>query len=191
MDLSFLTDGSLPLQWIVVCAGSLVAAATDLASRRIPNLLTAPLFVAGVVWSGFDAGLGGVGTSLAAAVLLALPFIVLFLMAGGGAGDAKLMGAIGAWLGLSQGLITLAAVCLCGGVLAVIYALFKKRFVETFKNVGSIVRSMSMFAATRGQAGSEGFVVADDDTKVVKIPYGVAIFAGVVISAVGVFSCSA
>ena len=33
------------------------------------------------------------------ALLLGIPFVILFLIAGGGAGDAKMMAAIGAWVG--------------------------------------------------------------------------------------------
>src|SRR5438094_3710309 len=70
----------------------------DWRSRRIPNWLTVPALLLGValntiVWRlpGTRAGLQGAGLALA----LLLPFVVL---RGLGAGDWKLMGALGAFL---------------------------------------------------------------------------------------------
>jgi prepilin signal peptidase PulO-like enzyme (type II secretory pathway) len=85
-------------QWGVVFGTSLAAAIFDLRSKRIPNALTIPLLVAGLVWATWIGGLSGLGNAAAACFLLALPYVFLFLFAKGGAGDAKLMGAIGAWL---------------------------------------------------------------------------------------------
>lgn len=104
-------QGLQPVPWAVVVAASLVAAMTDIASRRIPNILTGPLLLGGVVWAAWTAGPSGLADSISACVLLALPYVLLFLFAGGGAGDAKLMGAVGAWLGMVNGLIVLSCVC--------------------------------------------------------------------------------
>lgn len=114
-------DGSL-LKWVIVIAACVVAAITDLQSRRIPNLLTIPLFLTGLV-AGFAWNGGwGVLESLLAAALLMTPYLLLFLFAGGGAGDAKLMAGIGAWLGLVNGMAALLAVALTGVLLAIWWA---------------------------------------------------------------------
>ena len=55
--------------------------------------------------------------------MLALPFVVLFVLASGGAGDAKMMGAIGTWLGVKGGAIALIAVLLAGAFCGMGYAL--------------------------------------------------------------------
>ena len=123
------------LQWGVVISVSLVAAIWDLRTRRIPNLLTVPVLAAGLVWAGFTGGLSGLAESVAACLLLALPFVLLFLFVGGGAGDAKLMGAIGVWLGLSQGVTALFCVAAAGIILAVSKAIMTKRFKAVVTNV--------------------------------------------------------
>ena len=87
------------LPWIVVLAATGIAAITDGLTSRIPNVLTLPLWVAGLVYGALSAGLWGGAESLVASLLLALPYILLFVYAGGGGGDAKIMGALGAWLG--------------------------------------------------------------------------------------------
>jgi prepilin peptidase CpaA len=103
----------LSLQLIVfllaVGGFTLAAAYTDTRSRRIPNKLTLPMFVLGLVfqigfngWSG-DGTLAGAGLQSALLAFL-MGFGTLFLLwmiGGGGGGDVKLMGALSVWLGFS------------------------------------------------------------------------------------------
>ena len=56
---------------------------------------------------------------------------MLFVFAGGGAGDAKMMGALGAWLGLANGVVALVAVALSGAVIGLGYALIKGKAATT------------------------------------------------------------
>ncbi len=98
-------------QWIlisVVVGFTAIAALCDLRTKRLPNWLTVPAFLAGltfhVVHGAVDQGLGGAWDGLLFAMggfatgLGAL--LVLWLVGGGGGGDVKLMGALGAWLGI-------------------------------------------------------------------------------------------
>jgi Flp pilus assembly protein protease CpaA len=107
------------MKWVVVIAACAFAAITDLRSRRIPNVLTVPLFLSGIVAALVFGGGWGLLESLIAATLLMTPYLLLFLFAGGGGGDAKLMGGVGAWLGLISGMAALLGVALAGVVLAV------------------------------------------------------------------------
>jgi len=102
------------IQWGAVISASLAAAVIDVKYRRIPNLLCGLLFLTGLLWSLGNNGVKGLAEALAAAVILSLPFIVLFIFAGGGAGDAKLTGAIGAWLSIKESVVTLACICIVG-----------------------------------------------------------------------------
>ena len=93
--LSVIHENATVIQWGIVIGASLIAAITDLHRRRIPNALTVPLLLFGLIKSTCLAGGSGLLESAGACFLLALPFVLLFIFAGGGAGDAKLMGAIG------------------------------------------------------------------------------------------------
>ena len=178
--LSNITDETMAVfQWGVVIGASLLAAVGDLKERRIPNALTFPVFVVGLIWATWFGGISGLAEAAGACALLALPYIILFLFFGGGAGDAKLMGAIGAWLGLRYGLTVLACVAIAGGVFAIAKAIARKRlrFVLTSVYISFFGFVLSLFTHRKMQ-------LADEQTEIrqsgeLDIPYGVAIFAGV------------
>jgi prepilin peptidase CpaA len=89
---------------------TLLAGAWDLVSHRIPNWITVTGLVAALVFHvargpvpGFWPEPGGISGLLAALGGFAFGFIVmlvLWLIRGCGGGDVKLMGALGAWIGL-------------------------------------------------------------------------------------------
>lgn len=87
------------LGWCGAIVLTVVALVWDLRTRRIPNAVTvtalcAALLFHGVTggWAGLGAALGGFGAGFGL-------LLVLWLVGGGGGGDVKLMGALGAWLG--------------------------------------------------------------------------------------------
>lgn len=91
------------LQHFVFVAGvvllTTVAAYTDIRKRRIPNWLTLPFFALGWVYQGWWHGWAGLGDGLAGFALGFGTYFVLWMVAGGGGGDVKLMGAISVWFG--------------------------------------------------------------------------------------------
>lgn len=155
-------EGSEIVQWGVVLGASCAAGLIDLRTRRIPNLLTIPVLLGGYAVATTTAGLAGLADAALASVLLSAPYVLLFLFAGGGAGDVKLMAALGAWLGLVNGAITLFFVALAGAALASIVLV-------------ACARSQRMASLDRPSPRR--------DLKSVKIPYGVAVWAGVWIAA--------
>lgn len=111
----------LPLA--VVALATLVASATDLWKFKVPNLLTLPLLLAGLGVSTALGGRAGLGTSLLGAGL-GFGALVVFHAAGGvGAGDVKLLTAIGAWLGPYLTYQVFVASALFGGLYALVLVL--------------------------------------------------------------------
>lgn len=183
-DGPFGADQMLVVQWGVVIGASLAAALWDVQTRRIPNALTAPLFLSGIAWHVSFGGLPGVADSLLGCFVASLPFLVLFLYAGGGAGDAKMMGAVGAWLGLAQGVVALVAVVCAGAIIGLGYAVVKKRFYSVLGHVMGI--SMTWFGHVR--AGKwRGIAVRPlpQDTDFTEMPYALSILSGICIAAIG------
>jgi prepilin peptidase CpaA len=174
------------LPWGIAVGCSLVGALSDVARRRIPNLLTWPALLAGLVWAGWSCGWVGLADSAAACVLMAMPYVLLFVFASGGAGDAKLMGALGAWLGLINGAVALAAVAVVGVIAAVAVTLYQKRGNRVWANLVATAKVSANLAV--GGRGPEGWAVAAPDRHSMRrMPYGPAIFGGVCIAALGVY----
>jgi prepilin peptidase CpaA len=84
--------------WVILAAGVLAAAAHDLATRRVPNWLTAGILGAGVAWQLSVGGAEAVLRGLAGAGCALAVMLPLFHRRWVGGGDAKLAVALGAWL---------------------------------------------------------------------------------------------
>ena len=103
---------------------SACGAGIDWRTRRLPNVLTVPGVVVGLLFHAIDGYLqsgwtGGYQSLLFSMLGFLTGFgllLVVWLAGGGGAGDVKLVGAIGAWIGPWA---TLAVVCLACLVAAV------------------------------------------------------------------------
>lgn len=150
-----------------------VAAITDLRFRRIPNWLTVSSLLAGLVlntivghWQGLKMSLLGAGLCLA----ILLPLV---LVRGLGAGDWKLMGALGAILGPTV-LIVLLITALISGAMALIQIVIRQRIRDTLFNLWQILKSFACL-------GLRGIPPITLDTPGARsIPFGVAAALGTV-----------
>ena len=108
-----------PFPAVVVIVAALIAAATDIWKFKVYNALTLPLLLGGLIYHAATAGWAGLANS-ALGLLFGFAILLLFYAMGGmGAGDVKLMAAIGAWLGMPMTFYVFIASGLAGGVYAV------------------------------------------------------------------------
>jgi prepilin peptidase CpaA len=170
-------SGIVPLQWGAVLGTSLVAAFWDARTRRIPNALTGVLLLGGLLHAGLVAGAAGLADSVVACLLLATPYVVLFALAGGGAGDAKLMGAIGAWLGLLDGTRVLVGVCLAGVLLGLLWAAAHRRLPAVLGRLKLVTTGLLHLPFRRISARAVAAAIPAEHEGL-PMPYGPAIFAG-------------
>ena len=168
--------------WAVVIAITAVACAIDVRTRRVPNMLTGPAWILGLVWAFSQGGWARLGDGFAASLILALPYVLLFMFASGGAGDAKLMAAVGAWLGIMNGLLALFTIALCGALLAIGFALHHKRFRSVMSYVIQSVGAVMYTVSSRGKVNDLTFAPRERQ-EMMTMPYGVAIFSGVCLAA--------
>jgi prepilin peptidase CpaA len=108
---------------IVVALIGVAACVYDIRTARIPNVLTFGAAAAGVVYHSATGGQGGLLGSTSGWIVGVLLFIPVFLLGGMGAGDVKLLAALGAWLGPWQSVWVALFSGIAGGALAVVVAL--------------------------------------------------------------------
>ncbi len=151
------------------------AALSDMRSHRIPNWLTFPVMVAGLVYYFYLGGPRGLLFSLAG-LMLGFAFLMPFYLIGGtGAGDVKLMAAVGALLGPGGVLWSFLCTALVGGVYAVLLLVTSRYRQETRARYKERLRT---FIRTRNLAELK----ADKTQKAPVLCYGVAIAIGTFLS---------
>jgi prepilin peptidase CpaA len=160
------------IPFTILAAGLTAAVLIDVRSRRIPNWLTALMAGAGLVMA-----LGGVsGLTVTQAALGLVGGLVLMLpghaLGATGAGDVKLMAAVGAIVGPAVVLKAFLFTAVAGGVLAVAVALRRRRFAVTLAGTARII-------ATPGDARREIRSAVPDS----RFAYGPAIAVGSVLAA--------
>jgi len=161
--------------WTGTLILTLLAASLDWRARRIPNWLTVPGFFFGIslhtVLSGWRGTLLALeGAALALAILL-IPVLMRLL----GAGDWKLMGAVGAFVGPIMFLFVLLASVLVSGVMGVALMMWKNQVGNTFRKISVLVRGVWAFGLKPNPQASL------DTPDSLKMPYGVAVAAGTVL----------
>ena len=111
--------------WLLITTAATIACVTDLRETRIPNWLTLPLLGVGLVyWSVVD-GWSGLGSSAGGMAIAGLVFIIGYAMFGGGAGDAKLMMAFGAWIGPEPSKVLMLTVTGAGFLQAISVTIYR------------------------------------------------------------------
>lgn len=155
-----------------VVAASGTAAAIDLGTGRIPNPLTATVAAAGIGLSAF----GLTGHSVAGALLGALIGFALMLpghvFGGTGAGDVKLLAALGTWLGPGAVVMAFLYGAIAGGLLAIAHALRRRRLAAT------LARTARLVAA---EAGAKQEI--DGSAAASRFAYGPALAVGAIAAA--------
>ncbi len=147
-----------------------VAVFTDLKERRIPNKLTGPGLLVGLVFAGILEGgfptMGLLGAVLA--LVLSFPMVALGAL---GAGDAKLLIAVGAFVGPGGLVSVVLYAALAGGVLALASTIRRGTLILVLMN------SLKLFVhmITLGRRGER---LGLDTPGAHSVPYGVAIAAG-------------
>jgi prepilin peptidase CpaA len=181
-------EGSQPIASALLLALVVIAGASDLHTRRLPNWLTLGGAVAGLICQTWPrGGPGALDSSLGWLLGCALLFVP-FRLRGVGAGDVKLLGAVGAIRG--PGFVFAAFFCtaLIGGLISLLVMARYGTLVPAVRRLGADLiylalavfryRVIPVFATplptameARGAAGGTP-----------RITYGVAIAAGTLVA---------
>jgi prepilin peptidase CpaA len=159
---------SFAIIWTLALLVALVAGVTDWRSRRIPNWLTAPALILGIAGNTAMFGWPGAKSSLEVAGLCLFVLLPFVLLRGMGAGDWKLMGALGAILGPVWVAVVLLGSIFVAGLMAVVQMVVLHRVRETLKNLWVL---LSIAATFKFKIYKE---ISLDNPKAPKLPFGVA-----------------
>jgi prepilin peptidase CpaA len=176
------------INWAVVIAACCAAVSVDIRVRRIPNKLTFPLWLAGILWWVATSQLSGLGETFGGMAIAGLPFLLLWIIGGGGAGDAKMMFAIGAWLGITNAFYATVAVGIAGGILSLGYALGHGRLFNSLANTAWMTLTLPFVLLGPGGISERQKLVPPTAEKL-KTPYSVAMLAGTCAAAIWVWTC--
>jgi prepilin peptidase CpaA len=153
---------------------SSAAAAQDVRRGKIPNLITFPTMVAGIVCHSVMDGLHGLFFGLGGLALGISLLIFPYWIGKAGAGDAKLMGAAGAVIGPKGVLIAFVITTLAGGLYALIVLLLQRRYL---RGLGRRILAMLKTFASTAQIT---YIRPAETEKAPYLRYGVAIAFGTI-----------
>ena len=170
-----LSQPSLPIAAQVLLAIlTLVAATYDMRFRRIPNWLVLAGIVAGFGWNTYATGLSGLGHAAEGLGLGFILYFPLYLLKARGAGDVKLLAAVGAIVGPGNCFWVFLLTAILGGVIAMIVVMLRGRVRHTFFNVSWIMSDLMKFRAP-SQSSEELDVTK---SKGLRLPHGAMIAVG-------------
>lgn len=138
---------------------------TDLKNRRILNIITFPTMAIGLTYHTITAGWAGLSFS-GLGLLLGLGLLFIpYLLDGMGAGDVKLLAAIGALKGTAFVFGAFLFTAIIGGLIALIILLTKKELLTTLKRIFIFTKIRTISGLDRSEYHHA-------------FPYGVAIVLG-------------
>ena len=146
-----------------------IAAVLDVRTGRIPNVLTATTAATGLALALSGIGVVGLTAAVSGAALGLGLMLPGHLFGGTGAGDVKLMAALGTLLGPAAIVVAFLASAIAGGVLAIGHAMRRRRLGKTLVRTA---RLATMTAAAKAQI--------DLDAPSTKFAYGPALALGAI-----------
>ena len=184
----------IPVNQYVLYALLIAAAYVDLKTKKIPNFVTFPVMIWGVVSYIVVNSSSGLLFSLVGLAVGIAVFFIPFALGGMGAGDVKMLGAIGALAGAEFVLTTALIAALVGGVMALFSLARRKRLLQGIVNVvyimaGPVLTLLAhQFRLKALHAWLQSFKVKSKAEKdPIYLPYGVAIAVGAVIALTNLF----
>jgi prepilin peptidase CpaA len=155
--------------WLLAMVVGLPAGWIDWRTRRIPNWLTVSGAVIGIGVHTVLSGRPGLDMALEGMILALISLLPLVLVRAMGAGDWKLMGALGAILGPVMMLVALVGAIFVSGIMALVVIVRAKRVKDTFTNIWVLVQGFLSFGLRTNP------MISLDNPDLIKLPFGVAV----------------
>jgi prepilin peptidase CpaA len=162
---------------IIALAAALIAAVTDVWKFKVYNALTLPLLASGLLYHGFRFELADSALGILFGFAALVP---LYVIGGMGAGDVKLMAAIGAWLGMPLTFYVFIASSLAAGAYAVGLVVWNGRVGETIVNLHIMWLRLASVGRYLGGDDKVELEVRRSDRRQRIIPFGAMLAIGLI-----------
>ncbi len=147
------------------------ATVSDLRYSRIPNWLTYPGLAVGISYFTITNEYAGFSFSAAGALVGFALLLLPYILGGTGAGDVKLLAAVGSFLGPEGVFETFLVSCAVGGLCGLMVLVYNRSLAKTLKRyflmVKTFIFTFKFF-----------YIHPDEREKAYKVPYGFAIALG-------------
>ncbi len=162
-----------------VCIVLIVAAIIDGRELRVPNWITFPMVLSGLIYNTCVSGWEGFGLALWGMTVGLLTLLPLWAVGGMGAGDVKLMAGIGAWLGAVVTWNVFMVTCVVGAVMAIAMVLYQRAWQKHYGNFLIILTEWLTIRNVEKLAE----IAAERKPRMLLLPYGIPIC----VAAIGYF----
>lgn len=154
----------------------LISLITDIRKRKILNIVTLPAILIGFFYHTYALGWEGFLYSGKGFLVGGAFLLVPFFLGGMGAGDVKLMAAIGALTGTMFTFYSFIYIALIGGVIS-IFLIMKNKGI--WNSIKSFIFTMVFLRSSLGS-----IILNENKQSSISFPYGVAIVLGTLCEAI-------
>jgi prepilin peptidase CpaA len=167
--------------FVVVAIAATIAGVVDVRSFRVPNALTVPLLLSGVLFHGVVNGLAGLQMVFFGLLFGFGVIFLLYLIGAIGAGDVKLMAAVGAWLGMPATLYVFVVAALATGLYSVAILLREGGLRRAFIVLQIAFLQLAAFGKHLGAEERVESVVKREDRRKHLVPFAGMVALGVIV----------
>ncbi len=158
-------------------AGLGISVITDLATNRIPNVVVFCMIITGLIANSWVGHWDGLVLALSGLLVGLVSFLPFYLFGGMGAGDVKLLAAVGAVIGPNLAFLAAILTILCGGAIAIAYITLKGGLPQMLSRYGSmllclVARQPQYIPPAPGEAAG------------LRFPYAIAIAVGTTLAVI-------
>ena len=158
--------------YVILTVFVVICCVVDVRTRRIPNAISGPAVLVGILLNTISFGLAGLGWSLAGVAVIVAILLAPFALGGLGGGDVKMMAAVGAFLGPRLALYGLLVGMMLGGIVMVAHLARIGRLGEKTKKLHEMVFAAAVLRSV------DPLRVAADDPVAISLPYSIPLGLG-------------
>ncbi len=173
-------DHLSPIAIGVLALGVGACAVVDVRTFRVPNVLTIPLLIGGLIYQTATAGPSGLLGGLLGALLGFAVLFGLYLLGAMGAGDVKLMAGVGAWLGVLGAIYVFAVAGVATGIYSIVILSWHGRLGQAFSTIQISLFQMKTIVKHLGANDRVEDMVTHGDRRQRLVPFGAMVALGVV-----------